>query len=126
MTQIEPAEDGGLFPEPTPVNAGRHERAFREAFDAAFDQQQLVLVDVALMSVAIAGATALDRAETLSPAKGVYPVAQLLGPTKDVLESLRMSPAVRQTELDSALKDVLNDLATPTDPATVHHPEDAG
>ena len=125
MNGSDPADDGGLFPEPIPANTGRHERAFREAFDAAESQQQLTPADKAMMSVAIAGAAALDRTEQLPAAKGIYPVAQLLGPTREALESLRMSPAIRQTELDSALKDVLDDLATPTSSAPVPHPDDA-
>lgn len=130
MTDIEPTpaddDDGGLFPTPS-LPEGQHATAFRRAFAAAETSRLVSDIDAALMSVALAGAAALDRAEAMPAGKSVYPVAQLLGPTREVLESLKLSPAVRDSAIDDELKAALNDLATATDadPA-VPHPEDAG
>ena len=121
-----PDDDGALFPEPATPD-GRHATAFRRAFTAAESTNLLGEVDAALMSVALAGAAALDRAEAMPPGKSVYPVAQLLGPTREVLESLQLSPAVRGSQIDDELKAALDELATATDadPA-IPHAEDAG
>ncbi|MFL0579169.1 hypothetical protein [Dietzia sp. 179-F 9C3 NHS] len=122
MTDPHPPEDGGLFDLPA-QDTGRHERAFIEAFTAGESARMLEPIDRALMSVALAGAAALDRAEAIgSPGKSVYPVAQLIGPTREVLESLRLSPSVRASAVDDAIEGVLRDLATPADgPAQVPH-----
>lgn len=129
MSETTPEDDGALFPEPVTPD-GRHATAFRRAFTAAEYSNLLGDVDAALMSVALAGAAALDRAEAMPPGKSVYPVAQLLGPTREVLESLKLSPTVRDSQIDDELKAALNALNETTGPAdaypSVPHPEDAG
>lgn len=132
MTKRHPLEpdagDDALFPEPE-LPDGQHATAFRRAFAAAQTARLVSDVDAAMMSVALAGAAALDRAEAMAPGKSVYPVAQLLGPTREVLESLKLSPAVRDSQIDDDLKAALSELAiaTPADAeASLPHPEDAG
>lgn len=124
-----PDDDGALFPEPATPD-GRHATAFRRAFTAAESTNLLGAVDAALMSVALAGAAALDRAEAMPATKSVYPVAQLLGPTREVLESLKLSPTVRDSQIDDDLKaalDALNETTGPADAdAPVPHTEDTG
>lgn len=124
-----PDDDGALFPEPATPD-GRHATAFRRAFTAAESTNLLGAVDAALMSVALAGAAALDRAEAMPATKSVYPVAQLLGPTREVLESLKLSPTVRDSQIDDDLKaalDALNETTGPADAdAAVPHAEDTG
>ena len=70
MSETTPEDDGALFPEPVTPD-GRHATAFRRAFTAAEDSNLLGDVDAALMSVALAGAAALDDAV---PAAGEQPV----------------------------------------------------
>ena len=124
-----PDDDGALFPEPATPD-GRHATAFLRAFTAAESTNLLGAVDAALMSVALAGAAALDRAEAMPATKSVYPVAQLLGPTREVLESLKLSPTVRDSQIDDDLKaalDALNETTGPADAnAPVPHTEDTG
>lgn len=85
--------------------AGRHEKMLSRALDAARAEGRIHLADEGIVSLAIANAAALDAAE--ASGKSFYPVAQITGPYREVLEALRMTPADREEEANSELNDAL-------------------
>lgn len=91
---------------------GRHEKMLLAAVDEARAAGRLEVVDDGLVSLAIANARALDEAEA-SP-KPYYPVAQITGPYREVLQSLRMTPDARESEANDELARALADLSTAT------------
>lgn len=99
--------------------AGRHERALTEAIAAAEEAGRLEAVDGGLVSLALANAFALDRAETLKNAP--YAVAALTGPYREVLEALRLTPNDRMEEANDELSRALAalDATTVRDAGTV-------
>lgn len=93
-------------------NNGRHSQMLETAIAAAKETGRLEAVDEALLSIARANAAALDSAE--SSAKPYYPIAQLTGPYREVLESLRMTPADREAEANDQLGEALRELSNAT------------
>lgn len=98
-------------------HAGRHSQMLEEAIEAATEAGIVETVDRGLLSIARANALALDSAEKAE--KPYYPIAQLTGPYREVLEALRMTPANRESEANDQLNAALKQLATPT-AAPVH------
>lgn len=96
--------------------AGRHEKMLAKAIEEGRASQRITTLDDGLVSLAIANAAALDAAE--ASGKSFYPVAQLTGPYREVLEALRMTPKERDTDADSALTAAIAELGT----ATVRNP----
>lgn len=74
------------------------------------DSNLLTTLDDGLISLALANAAALDAAE--SSGKSFYPVAQLTGPYREVLEALRMTPKERDDQANDALTDAIRSLST--------------
>ena len=103
-------DDNALFEIKRPK--GRHAKMLEDAIKAAMDSGQLEAVDGGMLSLARANALALDEAEA-SP-KPYYPIAQLTGPYREVLEALGMTPAQRETKANDELSRALAELARPT------------
>ncbi|HCD1553126.1 hypothetical protein HMPREF3153_09695 [Corynebacterium sp. HMSC06C06] len=90
-----------------PREPGRHEQALDDTLAAARDAQLVDDIDDALISIARANAWALDAAE----AEGKpYAVAQVSGPYREVLESLRLTPADRKADANDELNRALAEL----------------
>lgn len=87
-----PAQEEGLFevPELAPLpNAGRAEAGLMLALRKAAEDQVLQEVDGGLIAGALAGARALDHAETIKDAKDrAYAVTALLPPYQRALHGL--------------------------------------
>ena len=96
----------------TRENDGRHTAMLERAIAAAKDSGRLEEIDEALLSIARANAHALDAAE--ATAKPYYPIAQLTGPYREVLEALRMTPADRESEANDELASALAELSAAT------------
>ena len=82
-----------------------------EAIAAARESGLLEAVDGGLLSLARANALALDEAEA-SP-KPYYPIAQLTGPYREVLEALQMTPETRESKANDELSAALRELSQP-------------
>lgn len=86
----------------------RHERKLNETIEAARAADRLIDQDEALISLARSLAWALDEGE----AEGKpYAIAQVAGPYRDVLESLRLTPTDRMAETNDELNRALAELA---------------
>lgn len=90
--------------------AGRHEKMLLNAIEAARDSDRLDATDDGIISLAIANAAALDAAE--ASGKSFYPIAQLTGPYREVLQALRMTPADREEVANDDLNKALEALGT--------------
>lgn len=90
---------------------GRHAAMLETAIEAAKQSGLLEAVDEGLISIARANALALDEAEA-SP-KPYYPIAQLTGPYREVLEALQMTPETREAKANDELTQALRELSTP-------------
>ena len=90
---------------------GRHAEMLEVAIAAARESGLLEEVDGGLLSIARANALALDEAEA-SP-KPYYPIAQLTGPYREVLEALQMTPETREAKANDELTKALRELSTP-------------
>lgn len=104
-----------LFPEPTTkddmrLNSGRHQLAFNDALDKAFDDGHITEVDGALASTLLAGAWALDAFESQNKP---YGPTKILDQMVNALREARMTPDSRGDDTDAALADLLNGLAAP-------------
>ncbi|WP_024794449.1 hypothetical protein [Tomitella biformata] len=110
-----------LFAEP--VTHGRHAAAGDRALAAAQDKGLLANEDEALATIIRAGMFALDRAEL--SAKPYYPIAQLITPIRDALDSARMTPSTREAAADNELERLLRELGTPS-PAEARDPAESG
>ncbi|WKS67968.1 hypothetical protein NLL33_11450 [Corynebacterium accolens] len=91
---------------------GRHAEMLETAIIAARESGLLEAVDGGLLSIARANALALDEAEA-SP-KPYYPIAQLTGPYREVLEALQMTPETREAKANDELTQALRELSQPT------------
>lgn len=87
---------------------GRHEKMLMNAITAARAAGRLEALDDGIISLAIANAAALDAAE--AHGKSFYPVAQLTGPYREVLEALRMTPADREDTANDELSRAIAEL----------------
>lgn len=104
-----------LFPEPTTkddmrLNSGRHQLAFNDALDKAFDDGHITEVDGALASTLLAGAWALDAFESQNKP---YGPTKILDQMVNALREARMTPDSRGDDTDAALADLLNGLGAP-------------
>ena len=93
-------------PRPGP---GRHANMLETAINAAKETGAIIDVDEGLLSLARANAVALDEAEA---DRKYYAIAQLTGPYREVLESLRMTPEKRESEANDELNKALAELGT--------------
>lgn len=104
-----------LFPEPTTkddmrLNNGRHQLAFNDALNKAFDDGHITEVDGALASTLLAGAWALDAFESQNKP---YGPTKILDQMVNALREARMTPDSRGDDTDAALADLLNGLGAP-------------
>lgn len=90
---------------------GRHAAMLETAIEAARKSSLIEAVDEGLISIARANALALDEAEA-SP-KPYYPIAQLTGPYREVLEALQMTPETREAKANDELTVALRELSAP-------------
>lgn len=87
---------------------GRHEKDLDATIEAARTADMVVDLDDALISLARGLAWALDEAELDGKP---YAIAQIAGPYREVLESLRLTPINRMTEANDDLSRALAELA---------------
>lgn len=111
--QNSPGVQAQLFNPP----AGRHEKMLTDALDAARESGLIEKVDGALVSLAIANAFALDRAETTKNA--AYAISNVTGPYREVLQALGMTPEQRKEDANDEFTAALEALnkAEVRDPA---------
>lgn len=82
------------------------------AIKAARAAGRLGDLDEGLVGLAYANAVSLDAACATS--KPYYPIAQLTGPYREVLEALRLTPEAREEEANDELSAALRELSTAT------------
>lgn len=104
-----------LFPSPTTkddmrLNRGRHQLAFNDALNRAFDDGHITEVDGALASTLLAGAWALDAFESQNKP---YGPTKLLDQMVNALREARMTPDSRGDDTDAAIAELLNGLGAP-------------
>jgi len=104
-----------LFPEPTTkddmrLNTGRHQSAFNDALDKAYDDGHITEVDGALASTLMAGAWALDAFESQNKP---YGPTKILDQMVNALREARLTPDSRGDDTDAAIADLLNGLGAP-------------
>lgn len=87
---------------------GRHSLMLEKAITECFARGFLDDVDEGILSAARAAAFGLDYAE--AHPKASYAIAHLLGPYRECLESLRMTPESRAAEADETLAELLGGL----------------
>ncbi|MDK4243408.1 class I SAM-dependent methyltransferase [Corynebacterium pseudodiphtheriticum] len=92
-------------------HTGRHSEMLEKAIKSARVAGVIEEIDEAMLSIARANALALDAAEKSD--KPYYPIAQLTGPYREVLEVLRMTPATRESEANDELNQALAELSRP-------------
>ncbi|WNO26663.1 terminase small subunit [Gordonia phage Rahul] len=102
---------------------GRHSVAMDKAIAAARDAEVLGDIDDGLATVLRAGAWALDSMETSGHH---YGPAKLVPAITEALRDAHMTPEARVTDTDTAIADLLRDLAAAEadDPDYQGHPED--
>lgn len=98
--------------EPAPPKAGRHERMLNRALAAAEKDGRLLDVDAGLISLAIANAFALDRAELTKNAP--YAISNVTGPYREVLQALGMTPDQRKEEANDEFARAVEALSETT------------
>ena len=106
-----------LFPEPTSkddmrLNQGRHQLAFSEALDRAYDDGHLSDVDGALSSTLMAGAWALDAFEAQNKP---YGPTKIIDQLVAALREARLTPDSRGDSTDEAIQELLAGLGDPDD-----------
>ena len=106
-----------LFPSPTSkddmrLNEGRHQLAFHEALNVAYDAGHITDTDGALSSVLMAGAWALDAFEAQNKP---YGPTKLVDQLVAALREARMTPDSRGDATDEAIQELLAGLADPDD-----------
>lgn len=86
-----------------PRGEGRHERAARKAIAAAVASSALLAdEDAAICSAVLAGARALDQAETGRGPKATYATAAILSPYREVLQAAGLAPQRTETPATGA------------------------
>ena len=116
-----------LFPAPTTrddirLNTGRHQLAFNDALNSAYDQGHITDLDGALASTLMAGAWALDAFEAQNKP---YGPTKILDQMVNALREARMTPDSRGDATDEALQELLAGLADPDDEAGEEVNDDA-
>ncbi|QNQ90872.1 hypothetical protein GP475_09640 [Corynebacterium poyangense] len=89
---------------------GRHEKLLTRAIEAAEETGVIEEIDSAMISLALANAHALDKAEKMK--NGPYAISSITGPYREVLTSLRMTPETRNNEANDELAQALAALDT--------------
>lgn len=108
---------GSLFPAPTTGddmrhNRGRHQTAFSQALDIAYDQGLIDSVDGALASTLMAGAWSLDSFESQNKPYGPSKIVQ---PILDALRAAHMTPDTRPDTTDDAISQLVAELSAAED-----------
>lgn len=93
-------------------STGRHSLMLEKAISECESRGLLDQVDEGLLSVARAAAFGLDYAE--AHPKASYAISHLLGPYREVLAELHMTPASRAAEADETLAALLGGLGEAT------------
>ena len=111
-----------LFPPPTSkddmlLNSGRHQVAFNEALDRAYQSGHLAETDGALASTLMAGAWALDAFEAQNKP---YGPTKLIDQLVNALREARLTPDSRGDATDDAIQALLADLAAADDEEITH------
>ena len=106
-----------LFPSPTNkddmrLNQGRHQLAFNDALNTAFDAGHIGELDGALASTLMAGAWALDAFEAQNKPYGPTKLIDQLGAA---LREARLTPDSRGDATDDAIQELLADLGAADD-----------
>lgn len=104
-----------LFPAPTTkddmrLNSGRHQSAFNDAINRAFDDGHITELDGALASTLMAGAWALDAFESQNKP---YGPTKIIDQLVAALKAARMTPDSRGDQTDEAIAELLNGLGAP-------------
>lgn len=93
-------------------STGRHSLMLEKAIAECFARGLLDDVDEALLSAARAAAFGLDYAE--AHPKASYAISHLLGPYRECLAELKMTPLSRAAEADESLAALLGGLGEAT------------
>lgn len=104
-----------LFPAPSTkddmrLNSGRHQLAFNDALNKAYDDGEINDLDGALASTLLAGAWALDAFESQNKP---YGPTKIIDQLVNALREAHMTPDSRGDSTDAAIADLLTGLATP-------------
>lgn len=90
---------------------GRHSQMLESAIAEAKQKQLLDAVDEAMLSVARAAAFGLDYAE--AHPKASYAISHLLGPYREALAELQMTPASRADAQADVFTELLGGIGEP-------------
>lgn len=106
-----------LFPPPTTkddirLNTGRHQLAFNEALNHAYDQGHIADVDGALASALMASAWSLDAFEAQNKP---YGSTKLLSQIVEALREAHMTPDSRGTDTDDKIAALVAELSESED-----------
>lgn len=102
-----------LFPAPSTkddmrLNSGRHQLAFNDALNTAYDAGHITDLDGALATTLMAGAWALDAFEAQNKP---YGPTKIIDQLVNALREARLTPDSRGDSTDEAIKQLLADLA---------------